>query len=95
MKQTYSLPEFAQWKETYKKFVGTRPCDSCQKLTDHEYTGFWFCDECVYPGYENKYEEARKYAFSSMKYGGTVDPDMMTRKELLEWYRKCLAYDPE
>jgi hypothetical protein len=70
------------------------PCDNCQKPTINNYSGFYFCDDCVYPKYENLYQEARRFALFSAKYGNSIDPDMMTKKDLLTWYRKCQELDP-
>lgn len=42
-----------------------------------------------------EYQEALKFAYTAQKEGIQIEPEEMTKWELVQWYRKCLAYDPE
>ena len=42
-----------------------------------------------------EYQEALRFAELAQKNGSSVDPDRMTKYELVQWYRKCQEYDPE
>lgn len=42
-----------------------------------------------------EYEEALRHAYTAQKYGVQIEPEEMTKWELVNWFRSCQIYDVE